>query len=199
MENKTESFASSSSSRRRKRRGSSGECRRRTERLHALACERGDDTYEDPQTGLQVFTRLAHERRGQCCGCGCRHCPYRDAKGSKSRGGDDDLKDIEESSRSDATTTTTTKRTRSTPVYTKTGDKGTSSLFNGERVRKSDASFDALGDVDELTSCLGRAFEDCRESGVLADMCEKLEWCMVALIGTSRVRRVSLSFLPMSA
>src|SRR5690606_16191262 len=22
------------------------------------------------------FTRLGLERRGSCCGCGCRHCPY---------------------------------------------------------------------------------------------------------------------------
>jgi len=23
-----------------------------------------------------VFTALAHVQRGQCCGNGCRHCPY---------------------------------------------------------------------------------------------------------------------------
>ena len=23
-----------------------------------------------------IFTALAHIRRGQCCGNGCRHCPY---------------------------------------------------------------------------------------------------------------------------
>jgi len=35
-------------------------------------------------TGYRVFTRLAHERRGRCCGNGCRHCPYdyQNVKGS---------------------------------------------------------------------------------------------------------------------
>jgi biotin synthase-like enzyme len=23
-----------------------------------------------------IFTALAHIKRGQCCGNGCRHCPY---------------------------------------------------------------------------------------------------------------------------
>ncbi|CAG5133798.1 unnamed protein product [Candidula unifasciata] len=43
---------------------------------HLEALERGDDTYKDPATGNVVFTRLAHLRRGQCCGSACRHCPY---------------------------------------------------------------------------------------------------------------------------
>jgi diphthamide synthase (EF-2-diphthine--ammonia ligase)/ABC-type Fe3+-hydroxamate transport system substrate-binding protein len=43
---------------------------------HNAACEAGQNTYIDPTTGYNVFTELGHKRRGQCCGSGCRHCPY---------------------------------------------------------------------------------------------------------------------------
>ncbi len=46
------------------------------EELHRQACERGELTYTDPRTGYRVFTAVSLERRGDCCGCGCRHCPY---------------------------------------------------------------------------------------------------------------------------
>lgn len=40
-------------------------------------------------------------------------------------------------------------------LYTKTGDKGTTSLYNGERVPKNSPFCQAVGDLDELSSCLG--------------------------------------------
>ena len=40
-------------------------------------------------------------------------------------------------------------------IYTRTGDAGETSLFDGTRVRKSDARVDAYGEVDELNAWLG--------------------------------------------
>jgi cob(I)alamin adenosyltransferase len=42
-------------------------------------------------------------------------------------------------------------------IYTKTGDRGETSLVGGTRVMKRDARVDAYGEVDELNACLGVA------------------------------------------
>lgn len=42
-----------------------------------------------------------------------------------------------------------------TKVYTKTGDKGTTSLVGGVRIKKSSERIEAYGTVDELSSQLG--------------------------------------------
>jgi len=41
------------------------------------------------------------------------------------------------------------------PIYTRTGDKGQTSLFGGTRVLKSDDRVDTYGTLDELNSLLG--------------------------------------------
>jgi len=51
-------------------------------------------------------------------------------------------------------------------IYTKTGDAGETSLFDGTRVSKADARVDAYGDVDELNAWLGLA----RAHGVGSDI-----------------------------
>jgi cob(I)alamin adenosyltransferase len=42
-------------------------------------------------------------------------------------------------------------------LYTRTGDAGETSLFDGTRVRKDDARVEAYGDVDELNAWIGLA------------------------------------------
>ncbi len=51
-------------------------------------------------------------------------------------------------------------------IYTRTGDRGETGLFDGTRVPKSDARVDAYGDVDELNAVLGMV----RAAGVDAEI-----------------------------
>jgi hypothetical protein len=43
---------------------------------HDRAVAAGEPGYVDPVTGFFVFTAAELAARGECCGCGCRHCPY---------------------------------------------------------------------------------------------------------------------------
>ncbi|MBI4993295.1 MAG: cob(I)yrinic acid a,c-diamide adenosyltransferase [Candidatus Magasanikbacteria bacterium] len=45
-------------------------------------------------------------------------------------------------------------------IYTKTGDKGETSLLGGKRVRKCCLEMEAIGEVDELNSLLGMLVEE---------------------------------------
>lgn len=45
-------------------------------------------------------------------------------------------------------------------IYTKTGDKGETSLFSGQRVSKNDPFIEALGTVDETNCAIGVALAD---------------------------------------
>ena len=43
---------------------------------HEAANRAGAHQYRDPETGYRVFTEVGLRQRGECCGCGCRHCPW---------------------------------------------------------------------------------------------------------------------------
>jgi cob(I)alamin adenosyltransferase len=62
-------------------------------------------------------------------------------------------------------------------IYTKTGDKGTTSLFGGKRVSKANHRIDAYGTVDELNAHIGllrdQAVNKIRES-VLIEIQDRL-------------------------
>ena len=58
------------------------------------------------------------------------------------------------------------------PITTRTGDQGTSSLYNGKRLPKSDIHFEALGNVDECNSYIGVARE------FLLDTCNDIDACL---------------------
>ena len=61
-------------------------------------------------------------------------------------------------------------------IYTKTGDKGQTSLANGERISKTDVRIEAYGTVDELNSWIGMLRAAVNASGVPSDSENQLEW-----------------------
>ena len=59
-------------------------------------------------------------------------------------------------------------------IYTKTGDKGDTSLANGARISKADARIEAYGTVDELNSWIGML--RVTVSGERLTVSEQLQW-----------------------
>lgn len=59
-------------------------------------------------------------------------------------------------------------------IYTRTGDKGETSLFTGQRVPKNDPFIDALGTVDELNCAIGAALSFMPEANSLTETRKQL-------------------------
>jgi hypothetical protein len=56
---------------------------RAAQEAHDRAVAAGEAGYLDPDTGFFVFTAAALAERGECCGSGCRHCPYTERNSSE--------------------------------------------------------------------------------------------------------------------
>lgn len=72
-------------------------------------------------------------------------------------------------------------------IYTKTGDKGETSLYSGERVPKDSPRVEAYGTIDELDSALGMARALCAKEEVRAAIydLQKLLWAVMAEVATT--------------
>jgi cob(I)alamin adenosyltransferase len=55
-------------------------------------------------------------------------------------------------------------------IYTRTGDGGDTSLFDGQRVRKHDPRPDAYGTIDELNAVIGLAAAHCRHPSLVGQL-----------------------------
>jgi len=71
-------------------------------------------------------------------------------------------------------------------IYTKTGDKGRSSLYTGERRAKDDKIFSALGAIDELSCQVGLARELGKSKNLDDEILDQLErvQCLLQDIGS---------------
>lgn len=58
-------------------------------------------------------------------------------------------------------------------IYTKTGDDGTTGLFNGERVNKFNDRVEAYGTIDELNSIIGTAISFLNNTIVNVELLDK--------------------------
>lgn len=70
------------------------------------------------------------------------------------------------------------------PIYTRTGDEGTTAVFGGKRLLKSNIQIEAYGSVDELTSFLGliiSKLEDNKEKALLTSIQKSLYEIMACL------------------
>ena len=57
-------------------------------------------------------------------------------------------------------------------IYTKTGDRGDTRLFDGTKVRKHDHRVEAYGDVDELNSFIGAAASFLKDPALVSTLAE---------------------------
>lgn len=75
-------------------------------------------------------------------------------------------------------------------IYTKTGDRGTTSLFGGKRISKSSTQVEAYGTLDELSSWLGfimAKFDDKRDIELLSSIQNDMHKVMSVLSANTKL------------
>lgn len=78
-------------------------------------------------------------------------------------------------------------------IYTKTGDKGTTSLVSGTRIGKDSQRIEAYGCIDELNAIMGVALEEIRAMKLTEnkvsqnDMVDRLQWIQNCLFSVGGI------------
>jgi len=60
-------------------------------------------------------------------------------------------------------------------IYTKTGDTGKTSLYDGRRIDKASVVFDVIGEVDELNARLGVAAVACKNNCIVSTIIREIQ------------------------
>ena len=76
-------------------------------------------------------------------------------------------------------------------IYTKTGDKGKTSLLGGEKVIKSDLQIEAYGNVDELNAFVGLLQN---QSGINTSKMNQLVWIQENLFSIGSLLACAINF-----
>jgi cob(I)alamin adenosyltransferase len=80
-------------------------------------------------------------------------------------------------------------------IYTKTGDKGETSLFGGKRVLKCEELVDAYGSIDELNSWVGLVVSSLKQTEK-KEFLQKIQADLFTIGGSLAGWETKLSYLP---
>ena len=85
-------------------------------------------------------------------------------------------------------------------IYTKSGDKGETSLFGGERVKKNHLSIKAYGTIDELNSWIGLIKDNMgdKETDLLISVQEQL-FTIGSYLATGNNKKMMIHLPPLSS